>query len=383
MMLTETINRAKTAGDDANIDAWDRLWAASRRTLPTLRARCLERFAREFASPGKNKCRIATVRRQGELVAALPLVARSRLGLTLSSELPLNPWMPCGDLLIDQRYTDALLIYDELADQVTGHQQWLLDFQWVEPSREWDQLLLALERKGWSIDRQLQFETGVITIGSSWESYLATRSRSHRHRMRASLRQLERVGQVAFERHRDIADSRTLELLLDEALAIEHSGWKGEEGTSIRSRPDIESFYRDIARLLNADGMLEMQFLRVDGRAIAFELGYVSEGTFHSHKVGYDPCFARYGPGQLLVWHQLQHWFSTGDIHTVDTMGILGEATAKWCNDCRSRYRYRAIRPGRLPRIARSVAQTLRNLLSRSAVERPECETPVRTNPAE
>jgi CelD/BcsL family acetyltransferase involved in cellulose biosynthesis len=73
-------------------------------------------------------------------------------------------------------------------------------------------------------------------------------------------------------------------------------------------------------------------FLEHCGRPIAFELGHVAKGVYFSTKVGYDPAYADYTPGQLLRLLWLRRLHAEGTVRTVDFWGPLVDATAKWSN---------------------------------------------------
>ena len=47
--------------------------------------------------------------------------------------------------------------------------------------------------------------------------------------------------------------------------------------------------------------MLEVQFLKLEDRAIAFEIGFRSHGTYYSYKIGFDPEFSKFSPGQIIT----------------------------------------------------------------------------------
>ena len=117
-------------------------------------------------------------------------------------------------------------------------------------------------------------------------------------------------------------------------------GWKGEQLSSLNSHPAIRDFYVKTLQGLAEQGMLEDQFLKLDDRAIAFEIGFRSHGTYYSCKIGFDPEFSKCSPGQIITYFQLQHWFLSDEIQRVDTVGELSEATSKWCDETIRRYRY-------------------------------------------
>src|SRR3972149_5293608 len=79
--------------------AWDDLWWRSDVTLPTVRAELLAQWLEQFG--GKAEFHALAVESGGHWVAALPLVSRRIAGVIRAGSLPCNPWLPCGDLLID------------------------------------------------------------------------------------------------------------------------------------------------------------------------------------------------------------------------------------------------------------------------------------------
>ena len=335
-------------GPSESLAGWDQLLSASGEFMPTIRRDCLKSFLATFAKT--HRFETATVYERGDLKAALPLVLQRRRGISVAS-LPVNTWMKCGDLLSDDSRCNKR-DFDELADKALATGAWLLDFSWARESKAWNQLLQAFERRGCHVDRRQMFDVGTIATDGDWDAYLASRSSGHRKSMRSSLRKLEQLGKVTFERHRSVGDDHVLEQLMTEAFHVENLGWKGTENSSVRSNPSIEMFFQGVGRSLNESGMLELQFLRVDGRPIAFEWGYVAHGVYYSHKVGFDPEFARYSPGQLLVFKQLQDYFAGDEVHQVDAMGILSEATARWTTGQYSMNRYRVSGSGLIPRVA-------------------------------
>ncbi len=317
--------------------------------LPTLRRDCLISYVRTFSNP--RAFAAITVHRDRQLVAALPLVTRYRAGIPWALSLPNNPWMKCGDLLVDPQRVDPS-VFDELAESLLRLPGWQMDFDWVTPCANWDRLLTALERRGCQVERRHQFDAGVLSIEGVWEDYFASCSRRHRQNMRSGWKRLAALGPLTLQRYAGISDPPQLQKLMDEVIRVEQAGWKGEQGSAIGCHPPIEQFYRQIATTLDRSGLLEIHFLRSGDRPIAFDFGYVADRIWYSHKVGYDPEFARFGPGQLLMYGQLQHWFANRDVRQVDTMGILSEATAKWTRQTRPVCRYRISRPGRVDRWA-------------------------------
>lgn len=113
-------------------------------------------------------------------------------------------------------------------------------------------------------------------------------------------------------------------------LEIEDLGWKGSAGSSVLKTPGMEAFFLRQAEMLAAEGQLELAFLESAGRPIAFIYGQTAKGVFHSAKIGYDPSYAEYSPGQLLRYFLLERFFNESGRKAIDFLGPLTESHAAW-----------------------------------------------------
>ncbi|HKP88938.1 MAG TPA: GNAT family N-acetyltransferase [Thermoleophilaceae bacterium] len=135
--------------------------------------------------------------------------------------------------------------------------------------------------------------------------------------------------------------SERLDELLTEGFRLEGSGWKAEGGTAILSDPAIERFYREVARWAAARGWLRLAFLRLDGRALAFDMCLEHGGAFYVLKGGFDTEERKAGPGTLLTHHGIERAFELG----LDSYELLGQADdykRNWTSLTRERVRFQA-----------------------------------------
>jgi CelD/BcsL family acetyltransferase involved in cellulose biosynthesis len=95
-------------------------------------------------------------------------------------------------------------------------------------------------------------------------------------------------------------------------MAGEASGWKRESGTAVDSEPDTLAFYTEVARWAAGRGILRLAFLRLDGRAIAFELALEDHGVYAILKGGFDVELRKFGPGGLITHDELARAFELG-----------------------------------------------------------------------
>lgn len=87
---------------------------------------------------------------------------------------------------------------------------------------------------------------------------------------------------------------------LQRFYALEASGWKGREGTAIKSRADTRMFYDEIARIGATLGCFRLAVLEANGRMVAGAFGMAISNTFIPLKIGYDETLSRGAPGNLL-----------------------------------------------------------------------------------
>lgn len=149
----------------------------------------------------------------------------------------------------------------------------------------------------------------VVTTSGGWDAYWRGRSRNTRHKVERLLRRLDEAGGGVFQMH---AGGGDLDALLDEGLRVEASGWKGDAGSAIASRPESRRYYAALARWAAGHGWLRLGFLRLDGRPLAFGYAIEAGGVHSLLKIGFDPEFGRLSPGTLLLHRMIRHAFEAG-----------------------------------------------------------------------
>ena len=117
--------------------------------------------------------------------------------------------------------------------------------------------------------------------------------------------------------------------LSDEAiecfLALEHMGWKGEAGTSMRSKAANEQFFREmIKQFREADGVFFTELV-LNERVIASTCNLISGNSAFAFKIGWDPGFARYSPGMLIELSLLEKVHEIfGHLDLIDSGSVEG-----------------------------------------------------------
>ena len=187
-------------------------------------------------------------------------------------------------------------------------------------------LLGRLDGAGWIVSSEERERISVIELAGDWESYWAARSSNLRKSLGKQERQLQRAGHVEFQ---DSARTGQWADVLEEGLALEAKGWKGQQGSAILHRPAEAAFYRRIAEATAAEGRLRLFSLALDGRMIAFYLTVAEAGTLFWLKGAYDEQHAHYGPAMLLFRWALAACFDDPSLRAARIPGAP-EWTARW-----------------------------------------------------
>lgn len=66
------------------------------------------------------------------------------------------------------------------------------------------------------------------------------------------------------------------------------------------------------------------------GKVIAFEQGWCAKQVYHSYKIAYSASFARFSPGQLLIYLLLNQFSNSREVTAIDFLGPLDEAVQRW-----------------------------------------------------
>jgi CelD/BcsL family acetyltransferase involved in cellulose biosynthesis len=224
------------------------------------------------------------VRRGGTVVAALPLSRCSRRR---------------GRTLVAVR-NDHTPRFDLIGDTAVVPQLWRA----MRDVGGWD----VLELRGVPADSPLAVALPQLVRDDGFEARVrethrvpwffidGIEQRIHR-RFRGDMRRLERqLGGVRLERvpHFD-------PVALREVFRLEVAAWKGAAGTAIACDPRAVRFYEGLARVFGPRGRLTLAFLLARGKPIAGLFALEDDTTFYLMKTGYDPEYAHFGPGQLLV----------------------------------------------------------------------------------
>ncbi|WP_338466554.1 GNAT family N-acetyltransferase [Novosphingobium sp. ZN18A2] len=143
-----------------------------------------------------------------------------------------------------------------------------------------------------------------------------------RRRLASLRRKLEReVGPVEFIGWRQGDD---VPALVGQFLALEHSGWKGLQGSSLTSSEDTGGFFASVMASAASEGTLDALTLRAGGVPLAMSTHFVGPMRGFGFKMAYDEAFGCYAPGVLLL-DELTRRFAELGVPQVDSCSAPGQ----------------------------------------------------------
>lgn len=130
----------------------------------------------------------------------------------------------------------------------------------------------------------------------------AAMSAKKRKELRRQHTRLAEQGALTFER---IEGDEGLDRWIAEFLALEAAGWKGAAGSALAQSRETRTLFAEALAGAAPAGRLERMALRLDGRAIAMLVNFLTPPGAYSFKTAYDETFARFSPGMLLQLENL------------------------------------------------------------------------------
>lgn len=281
---------------------------------------------------GRGRLEVVTMRDGGgELIAVMPL--RRFPGVIAS---PTNWHTPVfGPVAADVAHSRRL--FEHLLE---GRPRQLALSFLDEEGPSLRALVDSADSHGYRTAIRPRLRSPYIELPSDPDAATQLLSGKRRRDLRRRRRLLEEVGEVRV----DPAEEGDLDRLLADGFRVEALGWKGERGTAIASDERTRRFYADVARWARRQGWLRLGFLRLEGRAIAFDLGLQHEGSHYLVKTGYDPAYRTHAPGVQLRLESVTRAAADG-CRTYEFLGQPESTKLEWTDLFRRRSLVQVFRP--------------------------------------
>lgn len=312
---------------------WAQLFSRLADRIPFLSHEWLEVWWEAFAR-GPVRMKLIVTWRDGEMEAAAPLVATRRWlwGIPVEAvESAANLHTPRFDFLLPADRDPEPLLGGMLDHLLSGRPR--PDLIFLKDLRRDSKTTTLISRlaapRGLRIGVENERRSPRITIAGEWNDYIQRRSKQFRSNLARYERQWRDLGGVL-----DIIDDAARAgSVLEEGLALEASGWKGQRGTAILHDPGEAAFYRGLVSRLGGSAGLRQYVLRHEGRAVAWDLCLRHEGVAYGLKKAYDEAYRSRAPGFELQRRELAAMFGDGHVHYWDLLPPEDDVKRRWCDE--------------------------------------------------
>jgi CelD/BcsL family acetyltransferase involved in cellulose biosynthesis len=147
-----------------------------------------------------------------------------------------------------------------------------------------------------------------IVLPSSFDAYLTTLDKRFRKKVAYERRRLGRDFSVAF----DTVGGSDVEPTMDALFALHTARWQERWTTGAFADDRIRRFHREVARRFDERGWLRLHRIVIDGQTRAVLYAFRHGARVSYYLSGFDPAYAKYGLGTLLVAHAIEHAIGEG-----------------------------------------------------------------------
>jgi CelD/BcsL family acetyltransferase involved in cellulose biosynthesis len=162
------------------------------------------------------------------------------------------------------------------------------------------------------------------------ESFFGKRSRKLLKNVRAAERKLGELGAVRVTTHVAEPD---IDAGFDEFLRIEKLSWKRKAEVGMASDAAYAAFYRGLLAVFARGHGARVLILDVGGQPIAGTIAIVFHGIYCSLQIVHDEAYARFSPGTLLEYHELDGLLSSRSAQRYEFLGGALTNKLRWTSD--------------------------------------------------
>lgn len=265
---------------------------------------------------------VCTVREGDALAGAFPLL-RGKRGLEASANVHSGAFRP---LAASREAMDALI------GATMGETARLTLVELQEGDWCVDALVGGARRAGMVPLLEPGATSPIVDTDGDVEAWFKQGNSKWKKGLRSSRRKMGKKHEAEFDL---VRSPHNLEAELEEGFAVEASGWKGEAGTAIVSRPDTEAFYRAIAAAFHQRDELRLSRIVLDGEAVAFNYCLEHRGRLYGLKAGFDERFRKLSPGLVLQLSIVEQCFAS-DVKAFELFGGHADWKARLATSQRS-----------------------------------------------
>ncbi len=290
---------------------------------------------------------------------AVSVLRKFRLGSTLIGLNGLGDvrardvWMyPFTDCLVDRATIDNHRI--NLNDLLNGSTKWhILRLTHLRVDSPW------LEVGGGKahVREEVGGGVGILDTRQKAEDWSRVLPKNMRDTIRKARRRIESIGELKFT----VATRQEIPAAFERFIALEASGWKGTQGTSILQQPEWCGL---LGRYLEVSSDTQIGSLFIGDRIAASQLSVVVGSSLVLLKVAYDEQLSHLSPGNVLMANLVKECYENPAIDRIDCT-VWQDWHQRWGMEREPTYELLAFNRRTIQGAMAEIAWRIRQLLAR------------------
>lgn len=141
----------------------------------------------------------------------------------------------------------------------------------------------------------------------TWEGFLKNQSRHFRRTFNVKEKDALVKGRLKNQR----VKNPTSRVLRETVFRVSEKSWQGQRGLAVASTEQGRGFYEYLANS-KEEFDVDLNLIWDGQKCVSYLLGVVKHGIYHAFDTGFDPDYARYSPGYLMLWFTIRELFDEG-----------------------------------------------------------------------
>jgi CelD/BcsL family acetyltransferase involved in cellulose biosynthesis len=262
---------------DSIFDIWEKLNRGSPSAPIFSSPEWSKAWWQQFGSGGR--LYLGAVRQGGKTIGIAPLQVNDDTASFIGS-LDVCDYL---DFVVAPGSEDSF--FSELLDNLKSERISRLDLAPLRPdSTVYSSFVGMASKHKWQASCSQEDVTVELDLPSSWEDYLQLLSGKQRHELNRKLRRLNEEGELNY---RTTTDANQPDI--DTFLSLFRDS-RQDKATFLT--PQIESFFRSIARVMAEQKLLRLNILELDKKPVAATLCFDYKDTVYLYNSGYEPDYS-------------------------------------------------------------------------------------------
>lgn len=135
-------------------------------------------------------------------------------------------------------------------------------------------------------------------------------------------RQQNRLAEEGLLEYVALEDDAAVGTWIKDFLALEASGWKGQQQSAFASEASSRRFFEAAVKAAFAEQQLMMLALRLNGKPIAMKCNFLTGRRAFAFKIAFDETYSRYSPGVLLELENMRRVNASPTIEWMDSCAV-------------------------------------------------------------